>query len=189
MLAPSLLTFLKLVHAWNAKIDLTGARTPAALADVMLADGLVMAEPAIVPGGAHLLDVGAGAGGPAIPLALARPDVRVTMLEPLGKRVAFLRTVIGTLGLASRVSAVLGRIDPAFPAFDGAAPDIACARATFAPTEWLSIGLALAPRVIVLTTPDDVPDGATCTLVHRHDYRWPGSGAPRAIARFDRAGR
>jgi 16S rRNA (guanine527-N7)-methyltransferase len=180
--AASLSTFLGLVETWNAKIDLTAARTPAALADVMIADALVMADEALVPHGAHLLDVGSGAGGPAIPLAIARPDVRVTMLEPLGKRVAFLRTAIGSLGLAPRVAALDGRVDLAAPR----APvdcDVASARATFAPNDWRAAGLAIAPRVLVLTTPEDVPEGAP---VARRDYRWPGSGAARVLVRFDR---
>ena len=175
--------FLRLVETWNRKLDLTAARTPSALADVMLADALVMADERLVPRSAHVLDVGSGAGGPAIPLALVRPDLRVTMLEPLGKRVAFLRTAIGSLGLAGRVSAIDGRIELAEPRAPVAA-DVACARATFAPADWLPTGLALAPSVLVLTTPDDVPSSAEPVV--RRDYRWPGSGAPRALSRFDR---
>ena len=178
---PALISFLTLVDTWNRKIDLTGARTPAALADVMIADALVMADEAFIPKGAHLLDVGSGAGGPAIPLAIVRPDVRVTMIEPLGKRVAFLRTAIGTLGLASRVTAITGRIELEDPKTDVSA-DVTSARATFAPNEWRLAGLLLAPSVLVLTTPDEAPPGSAL----RRDYRWPGSGAPRALLRFDR---
>jgi 16S rRNA (guanine527-N7)-methyltransferase len=178
----ALLAFVQLVDTWNRKIDLTAARTPAALADVMLADALVMADEAFVPRGAHLLDVGSGAGGPAIPLALVRPDLRVTMIEPLGKRVAFLRTAIGSLGLATRVNASASRIELDAPKADVSA-DVASARATFAPLDWRRTGLVLAPSVLVLTTPDDVLDGAPRA---RRDYRWPGSGAPRVLLRFDR---
>lgn len=179
---PALRTFLGLVQTWNAKIDLTAARTPAALADVMIADALVMAEDGCIPHGAHLLDVGSGAGGPAIPLAIVRPDLRITMLEPQQKRVAFLRTAIGTLGLAPRVSAIAGRIELERPSIDVVA-DVACARATFSPTDWLAAGLVLAPTVLVLTTPEEAPSAAPTV---RRDYRWTGSGAPRALLRFDR---
>jgi 16S rRNA (guanine527-N7)-methyltransferase len=57
----------------------------------------VVAE--IVPDGARLVDVGTGAGLPGIPLALARPDLRVVLLEPLARRVEWLREVVADLGL------------------------------------------------------------------------------------------
>lgn len=181
---PSLSTFVGLVETWNAKLDLTGARDARALADVMIADALVMADPTFVAPGARLLDVGSGAGGPALPLAIVRPDVPVTMLEPLQKRVAFLRTAIGTLRLAPRVAALAGRVELASPTAPVAA-DVTSARATFAPTDWLAAGLALAPSVLVLTTPHELPAGPTPTA--RRDYTWPGSGAPRVLLRFDRS--
>jgi 16S rRNA (guanine527-N7)-methyltransferase len=175
----ALQAFVALVQTWNAKIDLTAARTHEALADVMLADALVMADDAFVASGAHLLDVGSGAGGPAIPLAIVRPDVRVTMVEPLGKRVAFLRTAVGTLGLASRVSVVQARAD----AIGDVHADVASARATFPPNEWLAIGATLAPSVLVLTTEGEMPSG---TPTQRRDYLWPHASAPRVLLRFDR---
>jgi 16S rRNA (guanine527-N7)-methyltransferase len=181
----ALTQYVGLVDAWNKKIDLTAAKTPSALVDVLLADSLVLARRELVPEGAHLLDVGAGAGGPAVGLAIVRPDVRVTMVEPIGKRVAFLRTAIGTLGLAPRVTALDGRIDPARPALAGDFT-ITSARATFAPDEWLAIGSQLAPSVLVFTTGEE-PIDARMTLAARHDYRLPGSGATRALFRFDRA--
>jgi 16S rRNA (guanine527-N7)-methyltransferase len=45
----------------------------------------------LIPHGIRLLDIGSGAGLPGIPLAIARPDIAVTLLEPRGKRAAFLR--------------------------------------------------------------------------------------------------
>lgn len=187
--AAELARYVALVETWNKKIDLTAVKTAGAMVDVLIADSLAMASTELVPEGAHLLDVGSGAGAPAIPLAIVRPDVRVTMLEPIGKRVAFLRTVIGTLGLASRVTALDGRIDPkhpAPPASGSSAFTITSARATFAPDEWLAIGSALAPSVLVLTTGEE-PSHAGATRVARRDYRQPGAGAPRTILRFDRA--
>jgi len=57
----------------------------------------------------HIADIGSGAGLPGIPLALARPDVRVTLIEPLLRRSDFLREVIGVLGIDCRV--VRGRAE------------------------------------------------------------------------------
>lgn len=61
----------------------------------------VVAE--LVPEGARLVDVGSGAGLPGIPLALARPDLRVVLVEPLARRVSWLREVIEDLDLAVEV--------------------------------------------------------------------------------------
>ena len=53
-----------------------------------------------VPHGAHVLDAGSGAGLPGIPLALARPDLTVTLVEPLLRRATALTEVCGALGRA-----------------------------------------------------------------------------------------
>ncbi|MCO1658050.1 16S rRNA (guanine(527)-N(7))-methyltransferase RsmG [Pseudonocardia humida] len=61
----------------------------------------VVAE--IVPDGARIVDVGSGAGLPGIPLAIARPDLHVVLLEPLARRVEWLREVVADLGLTIEV--------------------------------------------------------------------------------------
>ena len=62
-----------------------------------------------VPEGARVVDVGSGAGLPGIPLALARPDLRLTLLEPMARRVEFLEEVVADLGAPWRV--VRGRAE------------------------------------------------------------------------------
>jgi 16S rRNA (guanine527-N7)-methyltransferase len=59
---------------------------------------------------ARVLDVGSGAGLPGIVLAVARPDLEVTLLEPLARRATFLDEVVGELGL-STVTVVRGRAE------------------------------------------------------------------------------
>lgn len=61
----------------------------------------VVAE--LVPSGARLVDVGSGAGLPGIPLALARPDLQVVLVEPLARRVGWLAEVVADLGLPVEV--------------------------------------------------------------------------------------
>ncbi|MCO7221955.1 16S rRNA (guanine(527)-N(7))-methyltransferase RsmG [Klenkia sp. PcliD-1-E] len=51
-----------------------------------------------VPHGARVVDVGSGAGLPGIPLALARPDLTLTLVEPMARRVEFLQHVVEELG-------------------------------------------------------------------------------------------
>lgn len=60
---------------------------------------------------ALVVDVGSGAGLPGIPLTLARPDARVTLLEPLLRRATFLSEVVDELGLADRVRVVRARAE------------------------------------------------------------------------------
>ena len=60
---------------------------------------------------ATVVDVGSGAGLPGIPLAVLRPDLRVTLLEPLLRRVNFLNETVEALGLADRVTVVRGRAE------------------------------------------------------------------------------
>lgn len=58
-----------------------------------------------------VVDIGSGAGLPGIPLAIARPDLQVTLLEPLLRRSKFLTTVVDELGLSQRVSVVRARAE------------------------------------------------------------------------------
>lgn len=57
----------------------------------------------------HVIDIGAGAGLPGIPLALARPELGVTLVDSVGKKVAFMNQAIESLGLAARARALHGR--------------------------------------------------------------------------------
>jgi len=56
-----------------------------------------------VPSGARVVDVGSGAGLPGIPLGLARPDLTLTLVEPMARRVEFLQDVVTALGTPWRV--------------------------------------------------------------------------------------
>lgn len=64
-----------------------------------------------VPQDADVIDVGSGAGLPGIPLALVRPDLHVTLLEPLLRRSVFLEETVAELGLTDRVKVVRGRAE------------------------------------------------------------------------------
>lgn len=65
---------------------------------------------AVVPRDAAVCDLGSGAGLPGLVLALARPDLEVTLIEPLLRRTTFLQEAVSELGL-SRVQVVRGRAD------------------------------------------------------------------------------
>jgi len=139
--AGTLDAFWSLLLSWNARINLTGARTRAELLGEHFPDALAMAR--LVPPNARVLDVGSGGGLPALPFAVLRPDSVVTLVEPRAKRVAFLRTAIRTLGLASAV------LPERIEAVETPTVDVAASRATFAPAEWLARARGLAPSTLV----------------------------------------
>jgi 16S rRNA (guanine527-N7)-methyltransferase len=87
---------------------LIGPREVPRLWDRHLINSAVVAE--LIPPGARVVDVGSGAGLPGIPIALARSDVDVTLLEPLARRVAFLDECRTGLGLTN-VTVVRGRAE------------------------------------------------------------------------------
>jgi 16S rRNA (guanine527-N7)-methyltransferase len=185
----ALTRYVELVVSWNKKLDLTAARGARAQLEVLLVDSLVLARPEIIPLGSSCIDVGSGAGAPALPLMIVRPDLRATLIEPLRKRVAFLRTAIGSLGLVERVKLQERKLDPdpppsaAAPALPGAPFDVAFSRATFAPEVWLPAALRLAPRGLALLA-GQAPAQLTAagSLLASHAYALPWSGAPRTIA-------
>jgi 16S rRNA (guanine527-N7)-methyltransferase len=171
--------WLERLREWNARVDLTAARSAPELVDLMLADALALATR--VPPRARLVDVGAGAGAPGLALALLRPDLQVTLVEPLGKRASFLRTAAG---VAQRPDVTIERVRG--EALEGRrAWDVAISRATLAPPEWLRLGASLvAPggAVAVLVAKDDAPDaGPAAALEEDHAYRWPLTGADRRL--------
>lgn len=79
---------------------------------------------ATIPDGAQVVDLGSGAGLPGIPLALARPDVTIVLVEPMARRVAFLREIVAELGIG-RVEVLRSRAADLPPA----STDVVTARA------------------------------------------------------------
>ena len=146
-----LLHFADLVATWGARTDLVAARSPEALLEILCLDAFVLAEG--LPREQTLIDVGAGAGAPSLSLALLRPDLHLTLLEPRRKRVAFMRTAVGALGLSDRVLVREGRIEDCHDERF----DIALSRATFEPAEWLQRAAPLADVVAVLLGAADLP--------------------------------
>jgi 16S rRNA (guanine527-N7)-methyltransferase len=86
---------------------LIGPRELARLWERHVLNSAAVAE--AVPEGARVVDVGSGAGLPGIPLGLARPDLRLTLVEPMARRVEFLEEVVAELGRPWRV--VRGRAE------------------------------------------------------------------------------
>jgi 16S rRNA (guanine527-N7)-methyltransferase len=85
---------------WNERVNLTAITDPAEAAKKHFADSLTALP--FIPEGARCIDVGTGAGFPGIPLMIARPDIQMTLLDSLNKRVRFLEAVSQELGLNAR---------------------------------------------------------------------------------------
>lgn len=96
-LGPPLLRYMGELQQWNAAYNLTAIQSPPDMVTKHLLDSL-----AVLPHlhGRHIIDVGSGAGLPGIPLALANPTRRFTLLDSNGKKAAFLRHAGRALGLA-----------------------------------------------------------------------------------------
>jgi 16S rRNA (guanine527-N7)-methyltransferase len=100
VLLDRLASFLALLLETNERINLTAVRDADEAWRRLIVDSLTP-----LPGlddldeGATLIDVGSGGGMPGIPLAIARPDLRVTLLEATGKKARFLESACRDLGL------------------------------------------------------------------------------------------
>ena len=84
----------------NREMNLTALTEPRDVALKHFADSLMLLRYAELPAGASIIDVGTGAGFPGLVLKIARPDIRLTLLDSLQKRLVFLDEVCDKLGLA-----------------------------------------------------------------------------------------
>ena len=112
-----LLAYVGLLGKWNAAYNLTAVRDPEQMVVKHVLDSL-----SLLPHvhGRTLLDVGTGAGLPGLVLAMARPELAVTLLDSNGKKVRFLRQAIAELGVPNAV-AVQSRVEDFGGAFDAVA--------------------------------------------------------------------
>ncbi|MDE2599124.1 MAG: 16S rRNA (guanine(527)-N(7))-methyltransferase RsmG [Rhodocyclaceae bacterium] len=118
-MADKLLAYQALMIKWNRTYNLTAIRDPEEMLAHHLLDSLVVAP--LLPmngssGPLTLADVGSGGGLPGIPLAIARPEIQVTLIETSSKKSAFQQQVKIELGL-SNVSIYSGRVEEYEPKY------------------------------------------------------------------------
>ena len=89
--------YAELLVSYNEKVNLTAITSPEGIEDRHFADSLLFAAQPEVSG--RLVDVGTGAGFPGIVAKIYKPDLELTLMEPTGKRVDFLRYACAELGL------------------------------------------------------------------------------------------
>ncbi|HIJ73104.1 MAG TPA: hypothetical protein HPP83_03280 [Candidatus Hydrogenedentes bacterium] len=133
----------KLVREWNAFASLVSENDLTVIEDTHVVDSLSLAPWVIGAGGrgAALLDIGSGGGFPALPLKIALPELRVTLVERSERKVGFLLSAAGAMGLDG-VTVVHGN----FPeGVSGLSPDAVTARAVEKPDKVGKAILAFLP--------------------------------------------
>jgi len=91
--------YVELVLSWRDRINLTGMRTEAEAVRVLVIDALACLPP--LPNRGTIVDLGSGSGTPGVPIAVARPGLRVLLVEASRKKAGFLGVVLRALGLAN----------------------------------------------------------------------------------------
>ena len=108
--------YLSLLNDWNSRMDLTAVTDDEETVDKHFIDSLTVLRTGLIRDGMQLIDVGTGAGFPGMVLALACPEIRVTLLDAQQKRLSFLKAVMEASG-AGNVTLVHARAE------DGARKD------------------------------------------------------------------
>ena len=181
-----LLEFLTLLEKWNRVYSLTSVREPAQMVSQHLLDCL-----AIVPhvSASSALDLGSGAGLPGIPLALALPNVQVTLLDSNQKKAAFIRQAVIELGI-DNASVACSRVQGWQP---GRLYDLIVSRAFSDLGEFVGVaGHLLGPDGALAAMkgayPEEelghVPPGFRLRAVHR--LAVPGLAAERHLVMIER---
>ena len=137
--------FVKELLVWNKHMNLTGLSSTQRIVDELLTDSLMPLP--YLPHTGICLDVGSGAGFPAIPLKICRPDLKFFLLEPNSKKGSFLKQIIRLCGL-KQIEVVNDRIETPSRPFPFDKCNIITSRA-----------MAPLPKLVKWCTPYLVPGG------------------------------
>lgn len=95
--------YFHLLIEWNEKMNLTAITEPKEVAIKHFYDSITFLMYVDVKENAKVIDVGTGAGFPGIPLKIMRPDIKLTLLDSLNKRLTFLNEVCNNLGIEAEL--------------------------------------------------------------------------------------
>ncbi len=176
---------------WSARINLTAILDPIEMADKHILDSLTVLR-ALETGVSTLLDAGTGAGFPGLPLAIARPDLSVTLVDAVAKKVGFLKHAIAQLQLAPRVRAIHLKLQ-GNPTSEGLGPfDAAVSRALTEPTRWAALAAPyLRPAGTLVVMAGSKAEPVTLpgwTPPHIERLRLPLTGDGRTLLSYRKAG-
>jgi 16S rRNA (guanine527-N7)-methyltransferase len=172
-----------LLLKWNKSINLTAITDPAEVAEKHVLDSLALVP--VLPQGS-LLDAGSGGGFPGIPVAIARPDLEVVLVDSVQKKVAFLKNALAELRLPG-VKAVAVRLEGNPSREDLPRVHAAVSRAYAGPKEWLAMAqhyvLPAGVAICMLGPTDEPPERVgELSLYQQLRYQLPVSGAQRRLA-------
>jgi 16S rRNA (guanine527-N7)-methyltransferase len=178
-LADAMSLHFSLVVKWAARINLTAITDPVEGAHLHGLDSLLFAEvlgPTDSLAGLSAVDVGSGAGFPGLVVALARPAMKMTLLEPIRKRASFLRVALSELARPD-VAVVEGKLKAGPKGNLASWPaDVILSRATLPPPELIALAadrLASNGRLILsggrgAPSEEEIATAASGTgLIHR----------------------
>ncbi|MGE5049664.1 MAG: 16S rRNA (guanine(527)-N(7))-methyltransferase RsmG [Deltaproteobacteria bacterium] len=172
-----------LLLKWNKSINLTAITDPDEVAEKHVLDSLAVVP--VLPSGS-LLDAGTGGGFPGIPVAIAKPELEVTLVDSVQKKVAFLKSALAELRLP-KVRAYAARLEGNPSREDLPRVHAAVARAFAAPAQWLTLAeqyvLPGGVAICMLAPTDEVPDRVgDLALQEQLSYVLPYSGSQRRLA-------
>ena len=142
--ATRLREYYELVLAWNARLHLVAPCSPEEFATRHVLESLLAVRYMTL--GAHIIDVGSGAGLPVIPCLIVRPDLRATLIESSKKKTVFLREALRRVGAHERTEVIAER----FEKIDAPPADYVTCRALERFTDIFRLLLAWSPKQSIL---------------------------------------
>lgn len=180
---------------WNAKVNLTAITELRAVVEKHLVDSLTLLP--LLEETASLLDLGAGAGLPGIPLAIALPRLEVTLVDTVAKKIGFVKHAAAQLGLSPRVKAIHARAEGKPETERLPFAEVVVSRALMDVGPWLKLAVAyLKPEGRVLAMlgkgvgleaqlAEQARDAGLAVRTVKH-LTLPFSGDPRTVVEFGR---
>lgn len=188
-------TYLGLLLKWNRTYNLTAVTDPVEVYEKHFADSVAPA--AFITNGAKLVDIGAGAGFPSIPIKILRDDIDVTLIEATTKKVNFCEHVIRELGL-KKATVVNARAEDVKTVNIIGQFDIVISRATLKLPNFITVGTRYmnnGGKLIAMMGAgwsDDLDKALptikkmTLKLIKIHEYTLPVSQSKRALLMFEK---
>nr|WP_233612046.1 16S rRNA (guanine(527)-N(7))-methyltransferase RsmG [Corallococcus sp. AB045] len=190
---PKLQRLMAELLKWNAKVNLTAITAPEEVLEKHFLDSLAVLPE--VKGATSLLDLGAGAGFPGLPLKLELPEMGVTLVDTVGKKIAFIKAAAASLGLVG-VRGLHARAEGK-PETEGIPrAQVLIARAFMDLPDWLNLAPAYVEeggRVVAMLGKQQTDAELQARAAERNlrvvsarAYRLPFSGAERQVAVFSK---